>query len=189
MPGRPPCRPILMGLASRLASDLNSPKSGAHVAGADLGHLDRLEAGLDERPRHLGGQRLGPLIRPDEVVADGGGDRVLQLAPISAQWCDGSHPSITFSMCWRDHPEPTAQVVVDIRCQVSDPVVEHLLPQRGLLQRLLRLLLAPLEVLGQPLPGIRIVERGQLRLHGHASNALPPNVPRRHLVAHPVVLP
>jgi hypothetical protein len=49
----------------------------------------------------------------------------------------------------------------------TSEVSEHLLPQRGLLQRLLRLLLAPLQVLGQPIPFFRIVERRQLRLHGH----------------------
>ena len=54
-----------------------------------------------------------------------------------------------------DGAEPGAQVVVDIRCQVGDPVVEHLLPQRGLLQRILGFLLAPLQVGLQSVPARR----------------------------------
>ena len=52
-----------------------------------------------------------------------------------------------------DRAEPGAQVVVDIGCQVGDSVVEHLLPQRGLLQRVLGLLLAPFQLVLEPVAG------------------------------------
>ena len=49
-----------------------------------------------------------------------------------------------------DDPEPAAQIVVDIGCEVGDSVVEDLLPQRSLLQRVLGFLLASLEILLEP---------------------------------------
>ena len=72
---------------------------------------------------------------------------------------------MTFSVCWVIVAEAGAQVVVDIRGQVGDSVVEHLLPQRGLLQRVLGLLLAPLQLVFQPFAGVRVVERRQLGIH------------------------
>jgi hypothetical protein len=67
-----------------------------------------------------------------------------------------------------DHAEPAAQVVVDIRRQVRDSIVQYPLPQRGLLQCVLSFLLATLEFFGESLTGIRIVERGQLGLDGQS---------------------
>ena len=61
-----------------------------------------------------------------------------------------------------DGPEPGAQVMVDVGGQIGDAVVEDLLPQCGLLQRILGLGLAPFEVLGEPPGLVGIVERGQL---------------------------
>ncbi len=71
--------PALIGLASSRAERLEFAETGAHLPGVDLRHLDRFQAGLDERPAHFLGERLGALIGPDEVVADRGGDRVLQF--------------------------------------------------------------------------------------------------------------
>ena len=76
-------------------------------------------------------------------------------APISAQWWVGSRGVDDVLGVLGDDAEPAAQVVVDIGCQVGDSVVEHLLPQRGLLQRVLGFLLAPLELGLQPVAGIR----------------------------------
>ena len=71
--------PCLDRLGLQPRQRLEFAETGTHLARVDLGHLDRFQAGLDERPAHLLGQRLGALIGPDEVVADGGGDRVLQF--------------------------------------------------------------------------------------------------------------
>ena len=99
------------------------------------------------------GERLGPLVGPDEVVADGGGDGVLQLGadlgPVLGRVAAVDHLLGVLG----DRAEAAAQIVVDVGGQVGDAVVEHLLPQRGLLQRVLGLLLAPLQVGGQPRRG------------------------------------
>ena len=147
--------PALIGLASSLASDFNSPKPAPISRALDLGHLDRVEAGLHERARHLCGQRLGALVGPHEVVADGGGDRVLQLGADLGPVLRRIAGVDDLLGVLGDGPEPAAQVVVDIGGQVGDAVVEHLLPQRGVLQRVLRLLLAPLQIRGQPVAGVR----------------------------------
>ncbi len=181
--------PLPDRLGLQLGQRLQFAEAGAHFAGVDLRHLDRLEAGLDERPRHLLGQRLGALIGPDEVVADGGGDRVLQLGadlgPVMSRVAGVDHLLGVLG----DRPEPAAQVVVDIGCQIGDSVVEHLLPQRGLLQRVLGFLLAALELGLQPVAGIRIVDRRQLGLHGQRQMLCRRTDLGEHLVADPVVLP
>ena len=79
--------------------------------------------------------------------------------------------------------------MVDIGCQISDSVVEHLLPQRGLLQRLLGFLLAALELGLQPVAGFRIVDRRHFGIHGQRQMLCRRTDLGEHLVAHPVVLP
>ncbi len=92
--------PGLDRLGLQLGQRLDLAEAGAHLAGVDLRHLDRVEPGLDERPRHLLGERLGALVGPDEVVADGRGDRVLQLGTDLRPVLVGSQSSMTFSVCW-----------------------------------------------------------------------------------------
>ena len=112
--------------------------------------------------RHLCGKRLGALVGPDEIVADGGGHRVLEfcsdLGPVLRRIAAVDDLLGVLGDC----AEPAAQVVVHVGGQIGDAVVEHLLPQRRLLQRVLRLLLAPLQIARQPLAGFGIVERRQL---------------------------
>ena len=157
--------PALIGLASSRAQRFELTETGAHLPGVDLRHLDRVQAGLDERPAHFLGERLGALIGPDEVVADRRGDRVLQfgadLRPVIGRVAVVDDLLGVLG----DRSEAAAQIMVDIRCQVGDSVVEDLLPQRGLLQGLLRILLAPLQFVLQPVPGVRVVERRQLGFH------------------------
>ena len=180
--------PALIGLASSLAKRLELTETGAHLPGIDLRHLDRVQTGLDERPAHFLGEHLGALIGPDEVVADGRGDRVLQfradLRPVIGRV---TVVDDLFGVL-RDRAEASAQIMVDIGCQVGDSVVEHLLPQRRLLQRILGFLLAPLQLVLQPVPRLGIVERGQLGLHPQRQMLCGRTNLGEHLVADPVVL-
>ena len=100
-------------------------------------------------------QRLGALVGPHEVVADGGGDRVLQLGADLGPVVRRVARVDDLLGVLGDRAEAGPQIVVDIGGQVGDAVVEHLLPQRGLLQRVLGLLLAPLQIVGQPVAGVR----------------------------------
>ena len=71
--------PLPIGLDSSCASDLSPPNPAPISRATDLGHLDGVQTGLDEGAGDLVGQRLGPLVGPDEVVTDGGGDGILHL--------------------------------------------------------------------------------------------------------------
>ena len=176
-------------LGLQLGQRLQLAEPGAHLPGVDLRHLDRVEPGLDERAAHLLGERLGALIGPDEVVADGGGDRVLEfgadLGPVIGRVAVVDDLLGVLG----DGAEAAAQVVVDIGGQVGDAVVEHLLPQRRLLQRVLRLLLAPLQLGLQPVPGFGVVERRQLGIRRQRQMLCSRTDLGEHLVADPVVLP
>ena len=147
--------PGLDRLGLQPAQRLELTETGAHLPGIDLRHLDRVQTGLDERAAHFLGERLGALIGPDEVVADGRGDRILQfradLRPVIGR------VTVVDDLLGvlGDRAEAGAQIMVDIRCQVGDSVVEHLLPQRRLLQRILGFLLAPLQLVLQPVPAPR----------------------------------
>ncbi len=98
---------------------------------------------------------LGTLEGPDEVVAHGGGDGVLQFGADLGPVLGGGVTAVdhTFGV-GGDVPEPVPQIVIDIGGQIGDPVVEHLLPQRGLRQRVLGFPLAPFEVGGELLAGV-----------------------------------
>ena len=126
--------PLPIGLASSLASDFISPKPAPMSRALISGIFDGVEAGLDEGAGHLLRQRLRPLIGPHEVVADGGGDRVLQLGADLGPVLRGVAPVDDLFGVLGDRAEPRPQVVVDVGGEVGDAVVEHLLPQRGLLQ-------------------------------------------------------
>ena len=148
-------RPLPDRLGLQVGHRLDLTEAGTHLAGVDLRHLDRVEAGLGEGAGHLLGERLGALVGPDEVVADRRGDRVLQLgADLGPVLRRIAGVDLLLDVL-ADDPEPATQVVVDIGGQVGDSVVEDLLPQRGLLQRVLGLLLAPFEILGEPVPDVR----------------------------------
>ena len=145
----------MIGLASSLASDLSSPKPAPISRASICGILTASRPASTNVRRHLLGQRLGALIGPDEVVADGGGDRVLQLGADLGPVMGRVAVVDDLLGVLGDGAEPAAQIVVDIGGQVGDSVVEHLLPQRGLLQRVLGFLLAPLELVLQPVAGVR----------------------------------
>ena len=88
-----------------------------------------------------------------------------------------------------DGAEPGPQVVVDVGGEIGDPVIEHLLPQCGLLERVGGLLLAPLKLIGQPAGLIGIVERGQFGIDGQTEMLCRRGDFGEHMVADPVVLP
>ncbi len=149
-------------LGLQIGQRLDLTEAGAHLTRVDPRHLDRLETGFHEGARHVLGQRLGALVRPDEVVPDCGGDRVLQLgADLGPVLRRVAGVDLLLDVL-ADDPETATQIVVDIRGEIGDSVVENLLPQRGLLQRLGGLLLAPLQIDLQPVADVRIVQRRQL---------------------------
>ena len=126
-----------MSLADRLGFQagkrLHPAQSGRHLPGAEFGDLHRVQTGVDERAGHLGGQRLGTLIGPHEVVTDGVGDVVFDLCPDFGPVQRGVAGVDDLFGVLGDGPEPRPQVVVDIGGQIGDAVVEDLLPQGGLL--------------------------------------------------------
>ena len=155
--------PLPIGLASSFGQRLQSRRIPHPCRGRrSSGICDGVEACLDEGAGDFLGQRLGALIGPDEVVADGGGHGVLEfgadLGPVLRRIAVVDDLLGVLG----DRPEACPQVVVDVGGQVGDAVVEHLLPQRGLLQRVLGLLLAPFQVRGQPSRRVGVVDRGQL---------------------------
>ena len=180
--------PSPIGLDSSSRQRLQPVESRAHLPRAHLGHLDRVQAGLDEGAGHLPGQRLGPLIGPHEVVADGGGHRVLHLgADLGPVLGRIARVDDTLGVLG-DGPEPGPQIVVHIGGQVGDAVVEHLLPQRGVLQRVLGLLLAPFQILGEPSGVLGIVDRRQFRAHRQGEMFCGRSDFADNLIAYPVVL-
>ncbi len=61
-----------------------------------------------------------------------------------------------------ERAEAGPHVVVDVGAQVGESIVEHLLPQGGLFQRVQRVPLASLQVVGKSVSKPRIVDDREL---------------------------